>query len=405
MFLEACGATGSLRFQWSDPTTAEVCSREIERAAFVVGRHPAADLALDDPSVEPYHAFFQVVEGRLFAFDLGTTEGLRWGEVPRAAGWVSRGQTLKIGRYAIRLVGGDQDEPKSVAQPAPTTVRYVSRLNLPGVFLEYRVATEGKDVRYQREVLDRALMLAGSSDRCKLRVAGPDVPKFICPLVRTPAGLWMTNIHPSEGATVNGAFCRFTRLEDEDVVQLGQLESSSHLRRSPPLPTTVQVADFPASVNTRPAGQPRAHRRVATPVDETSPVSLMQPLLEMAGSELDPQSSPFGQALVLMVRLLGDVHRDHLTLVRDELAAIRRLSEDMDKLRGEARQPDPRQLSSAGDQFSNGTSNSGDDDAPLEEAPRPHPEAVSEIIAERLDAWERERQSRWRKLLKLLVPS
>ena len=41
----------------------------------------------------------------------------------------------------------------------------------------------------------------------------------------------MTNILPTEGATVNGALCRFARLEDEDVVQLGQFQGSSHLQR------------------------------------------------------------------------------------------------------------------------------------------------------------------------------
>ena len=221
LFLEACGASGPLRFEWADPTTAEVRSRDIEQPALVVGRDPAADLVLDDPSVEPYHAFLQVVDGRLFAFDLGSTDGLRWGEIPRAAGWVNRGQPLRIGRYTIRLVGGDREEGKSIVQPAPTSSRYVSRLNLPEVFLEFRVATAGKDGRYQRDVLDRVLVLAGSSERCKLRVEGRNVAKFICALIRTAEGLWMTNIFPTEGATVNGAFCRFARLEDDDVVQLG----------------------------------------------------------------------------------------------------------------------------------------------------------------------------------------
>ena len=41
----------------------------------------------------------------------------------------------------------------------------------------------------------------------------------------------------------------------------------------------------------------------------------------------------------------------------------------------------------------------------LENAPRPHPEAVQEIVGERLEAWERERQSRWRKFLRLLTQS
>jgi hypothetical protein len=139
-------------------------------------------------------------------------------------------------------------------------------------------------------------------------------------------------------------------------------------------------------------------------------------LLEQAGSELGlPSSSPFGQALVLMMRLLSDVHRDHLTLVRDELAEIRRLSRDMDQLRGEMREPAARQpgvrepvakpRSLPHFDSSNGASHVADLGSELEDVPRPHPEAVQEIISDRLEAYERERQSRWRKLLRLLTQS
>jgi predicted component of type VI protein secretion system len=404
LFLEACGATGPLRFEWADPTTTEVCSRDIDKAAFVVGRDPAADLVLDDPSVGSYHAFLQVVEGRLFAFDLGSIQGLRWGEIPRAAGWLDRGQPLRIGRYTIHLVGGDREGGKSIVQPAPTSYRYVSRLNLPGVFLEFRVAAEGKDGRYQREVLDRVLVLAGSSERCKLRVEGRNVAKFIYTLIRTADGLWMTNIFPTEGATVNGAFCRFARLEDDDVVQLGNSKVRV-LYHDPAQTPIVRAPDRQAAASLGPASQPRVIGGTAISVDESSPETLLPALLEQAGSELGLESSPFGQALVLMVRLLGDVHRDHLTLVRDELAEIRRLSRDMEKLRGQMAQPPPRHLPSPQSDAPNGASQLADSSSQLEDASRPHPEAVPEIIGDRLEAWERERQSRWRKLLRLLTES
>ena len=42
--------------------------------------------------------------------------------------------------------------------------------------------------------------------------------------------------------------------------------------------------------------------------------------------------SPIGEALVLMAQLLGEVQRDHLALVRDELAPVRRLGREIDEL-------------------------------------------------------------------------
>ena len=147
LFLQACGASGPLRFEWTDPETTELRSQQIDQAALVVGRDPAADLVLDDLSVEPYHAYLQIVDGRLFALDLESTGGLWWGEIPRAAGWVNRGQPLKIGRYTIRLVEGDRKEDKSAVQPVPTSSRYVSRLNPPEVVLECRVSASRKGRR------------------------------------------------------------------------------------------------------------------------------------------------------------------------------------------------------------------------------------------------------------------
>ena len=279
LFLEACGASGPLRFEWVDPTTTEVRGRVIEQAAFVVGRDPAADLVLDDPSVGPIHAFLQVVDGRLYALDLGSTEGLRWGDVPRAAGWLNRRQPLRIGRFTIRLVDGDREEGKSIVQPAPTSSRYVSRINLPGVFLEFRVATEGKDGRIQCEVLDRVLVLAGSSERCKLRVDGRNVARFIYALTRTAEGLWMTNIFPTEVAMVNGAFCRFTRLEDDDVVQLGNSKVRV-IYHDVTQPSIVRRPSGQATASLGPASQPRVSGGMAIPVDESSPEVLLQPLLE-----------------------------------------------------------------------------------------------------------------------------
>jgi predicted component of type VI protein secretion system len=401
-FLEACGASGPLRFEWADPTTAEVRSRDIEQAAFVVGSSTAADLVLEDSGVEPYHAFFQVVEGRLFAVDLGSAGGLCWGDIPRTAGWVNRGQPLKIGRYTIRLVGGDRDADKSTVQPAPTSSRYVSQMNLSRVSLEFRPATAGSSGQGRRDVLDRVLVMAGNSDRCKLRVEGRNVSKFICALIRTTDGLWMTNIGPTDGATVNGAFCRFACLEDEDVVRLGNFKVRV-IYNDTPHTAIVRASNGQAIASVGPASHRRVHDRRAISVGESSPELLLQPLLEMAGSEHDPESSPFGQALVMMVRLLGDVHRDHLTLVRDELAEIRRLSQGVAKLRGAKRQPEPRQLAVTHSNARNGASQAAELRTLFESTPRPHPEAVPEIIGDRLEAWERERQSRWRKVLKLLT--
>lgn len=401
LFLEACGASGPLCFEWPDPTTGEVRTRTIEKAALTVGRDPSADLVLDDPAVEPFHAFLQVVDGRLFAVDLGNLGGLRWGEVPREAGWVNRGQTLRIGGHAVRLVAGDRDGGESIVEPAPTSSRYASRLRLPSVALEFRLAGAGRSEGRQREVLSRVLVLCGRSDRCRIRLGGEQDAPFACSLLRTPSGLWLSNILPTDGARLNGAFCRFARVEDDDRLQIGRL----NFRVVYDAVAETTIVQSPSGRTIANFGPARASGEMALPSDESSPESLILPLLEQAGGELGASSSPFGQALVLLVRLLGDVHRDQMALVRDELAQIRRLSVEMDRLRVGAgtREPGPESLPAGLPGYPDGDAPAADPDAELGPIPRPSPEAVHEIVGERIQAWERERQSRWRKVMRLLT--
>ena len=85
-FLEACGANGPLRLEWDDWETGRPVARDFERPAVLVGRNPCADLVLGHPLVGQRHAYLQLVEGRLFAIDLGSREGLRGAGCPGAVG-------------------------------------------------------------------------------------------------------------------------------------------------------------------------------------------------------------------------------------------------------------------------------------------------------------------------------
>ena len=116
-------------------------------------------------------------------------------------------------------------------------------------------------------------------------------------------------------------------------------------------------------------------------------------------------SSPFGQALILLIRLLGDIHRDHLKLVREELAQIRRINLEMKATGAGLASPDPdpgtgTKAATVEDAAANG------DPEPGPGAPHPRlvdPEAVHSLVWERLVAWEQERRSRWQRVIELLV--
>ena len=103
-FLEACGASAPPQLEWVAPETGHLVRREFERPAVVVGRNPQADLVLDHPLVGRRHAYFQLVEGRLFAIDLESRHGLHWDGVPRLMGWVDRHRPVQVGATTIRVV-------------------------------------------------------------------------------------------------------------------------------------------------------------------------------------------------------------------------------------------------------------------------------------------------------------
>ena len=69
---------------------------------------------------------------------------------------------------------------------------------------------------------------------------------------------------------------------------------------------------------------------------------------------MEPGLDPTQQAMMMLAQTLGTMHRDHMNLVKDELAEIRRLAEEMHALRVEIGQrpaaapvPVPQQVSSA----------------------------------------------------------
>ena len=140
-FLEACGASGSLRLEWDDWETGRPVARDFERPTVLVGRNPRADLVLGHPLVGLGHAYLQLVEGRLFAIDLGSREGLHWGGVPRRGGWIDRSRPLQVGVTTIRVVEGSLAGTGGLALGPPRAgTRAVGRCRAPS----WRSAARGR---------------------------------------------------------------------------------------------------------------------------------------------------------------------------------------------------------------------------------------------------------------------
>ncbi|MGE3820169.1 MAG: FHA domain-containing protein [Isosphaeraceae bacterium] len=386
MFSESCGGFGPLRLECVDGETGTSRIHECDRPALILGRDSSCDLVIDAPQVGRRHAYFQLVEGRLFAVSLGARDGLRWGGVPRNSGWVDPGRPVTVGPITLEIVGGFDPGRPPTAGPPPTSSRYTTQRPLPEVVLEARRRqAQGPSRAFP---VDRPLTLVGTAESCQLRLGDPEVSRFDFALVLCATGLWVVDLTTREGVTVNGVRCHETRLEDGDRVSTGGWTLRAvYNPRSP----VVGTGPGPA------AGTGSTLARTSPPVPPAGTSAalvpeLLRPLLELDGAPTE-EASRFGEALLMLIRLLGDVHRDHLDLVREELEQIRRLSREMAVLK--ARSVAPPTTS-----------------PPLSAAPesslepstrRPDPVDVHFLVGERLAAWESERESRWRKVIGLLV--
>jgi hypothetical protein len=191
--------------------------------------------------------------------------------------------------------------------------------------------------------LERVLTLVGGSQHCAVRLPGAGISRFICALILTPAGVWTIDLLSSQGLSVNGTVRREALLEDGDGLRVGALDlriTYARPARAPDsAPPSRAAGTAPGQVADRSGAAPLPSILMDRPELLLSAAAL-RPLLE--GGELTPDlaSSPFGQALVLLIRLLGEMHRDHLQLVREELDRIRKLQLEMNP--GPSRSPHAR---------------------------------------------------------------
>ena len=228
-FREACGASGPIRLAWQVEGASEYEEITLDSPAAVIGRDPCAGVRIDHPGVERRQAYLQLVEGRLYVVSLGARDRVRWGGVPRLSGWLDVGRPVQVGSATLRLLDdGTGLEHRSITfGPGPLSRRYASKLTLPHVILKF---TGPAGLRQSGE-LDRPLALIGRSDRREIRLNDAGVSRAAAALVCTPTGVWVVDVLAQEGIRVNGHACVNARLEDSDVVQLGNWSMRVFLAR------------------------------------------------------------------------------------------------------------------------------------------------------------------------------
>ena len=214
--LEACGASGPVRLTVAYPGTGATKHFAIPSAFVRIGRDPACDLRLDHEQVSDHHAYLQVVAGCVYCVDLGARSGTFWEKGGEGSGWLGRDEAIRVGPYRIQLLGvGSRTGNQSGHGSGPLQALPRAQDLLPGLVLVF----QDGNTELLRWRMKPTLVFLGTSSRCKLQLAGPQVLSFHASLLRTPQSVWIIDL--GGGIHVNGVPVRFARLEKSDQLEIG----------------------------------------------------------------------------------------------------------------------------------------------------------------------------------------
>jgi pSer/pThr/pTyr-binding forkhead associated (FHA) protein len=454
LFREACGAAGDIDLEVTDVAGGEVYRQSFPRPFVVAGRHAKADLVLADDEVSQRHAYLQMIGGRLWCLDLDSRTGVTWDDAGRRADWLTPSRSIRIGTYWIRNLTAEAGEGGPAA-PDPRESLPDEHDALPSITLEFLNAARGPTL-WQ---VNRILTLVGRSPSCKVQLECPSVGKFHCSLLRSAQGLWVTDL--LGGVIVNGQKVRWARLSDRDQMWIGRylvrvhydlLPRAGHsswvnpaARRNdgpPPGPKRPVVTDI--------AAPPDRHgRAIAGPAGDytavvTSGLGVAEPALALLVSQFAQMQQhmveQFQQALLSVVKAFGNLHRDQMALVREELGRLHELTSELHALRNElsdsppaappppaaragdvtggnpgqspptaenrpranGKTPGPAENGPAASPPGAGAPTNGRSKALPSLPPERQPTDVHTWLQKRFDVLQRERQNRWQKLLAFL---
>lgn len=463
-FLAACGATGPLTLVVEDAHGALAGRWELPQPFALIGRDPRAELTLDDPAVSRRHAYVQVLDGAVFWIDLGSRGGVmsRAG-VAEPSGWLDPGEAIGMGPYRIRLAGGVPGRnPRPDGLPSrPNPLARGEHPDawgpLPPIVLEAPRKAGGPARWRVRQVMT----LAGQAPDCRLQIRDAGISRYHAALLRTPGGVWLIDLLGRDGVRVNGARARWSRLVDGDQVHLGRYRLIVHVGEAtgapdgsgseaehaviPPLPRdqfpALLAGMAPPAFRNAPEGRLREVLQGRPSEQVELAEALLEPLVQQFSQMQQQMFDQFHQAMLTMFQMFGSLHRDQMGVVRDELARIRQLGQELQTLQTQLQEaeavssrptapgigPGPAFARSTGPETAAGSRPPASGPAPARPAPapEPHPDrqppvgasgrppapspaavddpaALHARLARRIHEIQDERQTRWQRLVQLL---
>jgi pSer/pThr/pTyr-binding forkhead associated (FHA) protein len=427
-FLESCGAMGPIRLEIAG-TRLGRRRRTLLRPYAVAGRAPGCELRLPDARVASHHAYFQLIGGRLAAFDLGSRSGLRWEDGrPLRSGWLDPGRVVQVGPFLVRrlLEPGEVPAPADADIP-PHNLRWTG--GGPNVVLIFPDQLPGP-IRWK---MTRVVTLVGRAPGCRVRLPDESVAWYHAALVRTPAGVWLVDLLGHDRPAAPAATPRHTLLPDHAQVTVGRFRIIVRYEHaaSPATPAAAlsTVADQSAEVPAAPLPPRPPEPPVELPLepelisaleavrnDAAATPALMR-LVEQFGQMQHQMLEQFYQSTLALVSHLDEHYRDQLRQLHAELDGLRSLSRELAELGSQLGPPTAPPPSPSGPSLPppqpspppaaiNGRP-PWPPPAPPPATPPPHPTPADTpdpltLVTRRIAQIRNEQRSRWQRILDLI---
>ncbi len=332
-FLKACGLDGPLVVGIDEPGVSSVSWRVLDRPFAVVGRGPETDLVLNNPALSRRHAYLQMIGGRLFFIDLHSRSGSFWGDERGIWGWVNPDPGIRVGPYRLLPRPGAGASLSSLSEGRDEAVP-VSRSYAQPSLADMAVEIVGQSAESKIWHGSRSLVLIGKSTACRIQIEGEGIANIHASLVRTPTGVFVVDLLSRSGIVVNGTPVRWAQLGQEDELLVGdqllRIRCSAATRR-----TTLPPVRLAARATSTLPQRESSHQALVA----ASTVPALPPMMaEQAGTashllaafaQMQQQSSDqLHQTVLTLVQSFATMHQEQMGVIYEELAAIRRLTEE-----------------------------------------------------------------------------
>lgn len=217
-FAAECGLRGPLRFMVENTETGQSQTIDVFEPFVLIGRSPGCHLQLLHPEVCFRHAYCQVIEGRLYVFDLDSQNGTGWGSGLQHEGVLTPQSRLHIGPFVVRL----SRAPAFTQSLEPATNDWeLENEPLENVRLWFENAT-GRSSNSAMRPLRRRITILGRSNRSHLKLSDSSVSKAHCAIVRTGIGFWVVDLLGRSGTTLNDRSVRMAPVGRADRIGAGR---------------------------------------------------------------------------------------------------------------------------------------------------------------------------------------